>query len=275
MGLLQVMQPAMRVTVLGCGTSAGVPMVGCDCAVCTSDLPENQRMRPCLRIETRQKTGEDSGSDEAVAVVIVDTPPDFRAQCLRFGVGRVDAVLYTHAHADHIFGLDDLRLFNFRQGGDIPCYGSEHTLERLRTTFGYVFDGQPSEGGGKPSLRLVPVRDPFWVCGLRFEPVPVWHGSLEVFGFRCGEFAYVTDVSAIPDASFEALRGVRVLILGALRYRTHPTHFSVAEGLEAAARIGAEQTYFTHLNHEIDYDAPAVQLPRGVEFAYDGLSFDV
>ena len=259
----------VRVTVLGCGTSAGVPMVGCECAVCTSSVPENQRMRPCLRIETH---AEDEGE---ARVIIVDTPPDFRAQCLRFGVRRVDAVLYTHAHADHIFGLDDLRLFNFRQGSDIPCYGSEATLERLRSAFGYVFDGVPSEGGGKPSLRLESVRDPFWVSGLRFEPVPVWHGTLEVFGYRCGDFAYVTDVSAIPEESYEALRGVRVLILGALRYRTHPTHFSVDEAVEAASRIGAQRTYFTHLNHDIDYSAPAAELPRGVEFAYDGLSFDV
>ncbi|MDA8020205.1 MAG: MBL fold metallo-hydrolase [Thermoanaerobaculia bacterium] len=225
-------------------------------------------MRPSLRIETRPESGEPR-------VVIIDTPPDFRAQCLRFMIRRVDAVLYTHAHADHVFGLDDLRLFNFRQGTEIPCYGSETTLQRLRMAFGYVFDGMPSEGGGKPSLLLVPVRDPFVAAGLVFEPVPVQHGSLEVFGYRFGDFAYVTDVSAISDDSFEALAGVHTLILGALRYRPHPTHFSVEEAVRAAERIGAARTYLTHMNHDIDYSAPAVDLPPGVEFAYDGLSFDI
>jgi phosphoribosyl 1,2-cyclic phosphate phosphodiesterase len=249
---------ALRVTMMGSGTSTGVPVIGCPCAVCTSDNPRNQRWRPGLKLET------------ADGVALVDTPTDLRAQALRFGLPRVDAVIYTHPHADHVLGLDELRIFNFRQRRAIPCYGSGETLRALRRTFAYVFE-TTQEGGGKPRLDLIEVREPFPLLGLEVLPVPVWHGTMEVFGYRIGRFAYVTDVSAIPDASFDLLAGVETLILGALRYRPHPTHFTVAEALAAAARIGAPRTILTHIAHEIDHDAPAVPLPPGVEFGYDGL----
>ena len=253
---------ALRVTMLGSGTSTGVPVIGCPCAVCRSENPRNKRWRTGLKLEMEE------------GVVLVDTPTDLRAQALRFGLPRVDAVLFTHSHADHIFGLDDVRIFNFRQRAAIPCYGSEPTLTNIRRTFAYVFE-TTQEGGGKPQLDLIPVREPFEVMGLRVVPVPVWHGDTEVFGYRIGRFAYVTDCNLIPETSYRLLAGVEVLILDALRYRPHSTHFSVEEAMEAAARIGARRTILTHLAHEVDYGAPQVPLAPGVELGYDGLAFDV
>ncbi|MEM1179345.1 MAG: MBL fold metallo-hydrolase [Acidobacteriota bacterium] len=254
---------AFQITVMGCGTSTGVPVIGCDCPVCRSPDPKNKRMRSGLALRFGPR------------VILIDTSPDLRQQCLRFSVERVDAVLYTHSHADHIFGLDDLRPFNFRQDDPIACFGSAHTLGHLRRTFAYAFDGVPSEGGGKPRLITAEVEGIFEVFDLEIQALPVLHGSLEVTAYRIGPFAYVTDCHHIPDSTFEALRGTRILILDALRYEPHPTHFSVAEALDAARRIGAERTYLTHMNHDIDYNAPAVELPPGVELAYDGLTFHV
>jgi phosphoribosyl 1,2-cyclic phosphate phosphodiesterase len=241
---------------MGSGTSSGIPMIGCRCAVCTSTDPRNRRMRPGLRLDFEQGT------------VVVDTSPDFREQALRFGLERVDAVLYTHPHADHVFGLDDLRGFNFRQRSSIPCFGSESTMARLRQIFAYVFE--PSqEGGGKPQLDLVAVREPFELLGETVVPVPVEHGEMEVYGWRIGDFAVVTDVSSISEASFALLDGVR--LLAALRYRPHPTHFSIAEACAVAERIGAERTLFTHIAHDVDHADVRHPLPAGVEIGHDGL----
>lgn len=249
---------SLRVTMMGSGTSTGIPVIGCACPVCQSTNPKNRRGRPGLKIETGN------------GVFLVDTPTDLREQALRFGLPRVDAIVFTHAHADHIFGLDDVRIFNFRQGGAIPCYGSEETLGRIRRTFAYVFEaGQ--EGGGKPQLDLIPVRGPFELLGRTFVPVPVWHGEMEVFGYRTGGFAYVTDCNQIPETSFRLLEGIDILVLDALRHRSHPTHFSVEEAIGVAERIGARRTIFTHMTHDVDHDDP---LPAGVEFGYDGLVFD-
>jgi phosphoribosyl 1,2-cyclic phosphate phosphodiesterase len=252
---------AMRVTMLGSGTSTGVPVIGCTCDVCTSVNPRNKRWRPGLKLELAER------------VVLVDTPTDLREQALRFGLPRVDAVVFTHAHADHIFGLDDVRIFNFRQRSPIPCYGSAATLRAIRRIFAYAFE-QGQEGGGKPQLDLIEIGGSFPLFGQTVIPVPVWHGELEVYGYRFGTFAYVTDCNVIPEASFALLAGVEILVLDALRYRPHSTHLSVDEALQVAARIGAARTILTHLAHEIDHDAPAVALPPGVEFGYDGLVFD-
>jgi phosphoribosyl 1,2-cyclic phosphate phosphodiesterase len=252
----------VRVTMVGSGTSTGVPVIGCPCRVCTSTDPRNRRWRPGLKLEVNG------------GIVLVDTPTDLREQALRFGLPRLDAVLFTHAHADHIFGLDDIRIFNFRQHNAIPCYGSAEALQAIRRTFSYVFE-RTQAGGGKPQLELLEVREPFRLLGREIIPVPVWHGEMEVFGYRLGPFAYVTDCNRIPDESFELLAGVEVLILDALRYRPHSTHFSVGEAIAVAQRIGSSRTIFTHLAHEIDYGDPQVPLPPGVEFGYDGLTFDV
>lgn len=252
----------MRVTVTGSGTSSGVPLPACRCAVCTSDNPRNRRLRPGLLIELEKGT------------IAVDTSPDFREQMLRHQVTRLDAVLYTHAHADHIFGFDDLRAFNFVTGRSIPCYGSEETLQRIRKTFDYAFEG-PNEGGGIPQVFLHPVEGPFELLGVTTVPIPVWHGSMLVFGYRLGAFALVTDVKAIPESSWTLLDGVEVLILSALRYRPHPTHFNFEEAIAAAKRIGARQTYLTHLAHDVDHGRLEVKLPPGVEVAYDGLCLEL
>jgi phosphoribosyl 1,2-cyclic phosphate phosphodiesterase len=253
---------ALRVTMLGSGTSTGVPVIACTCAVCTSDEPRNRRWRPGLKIETGR------------GVLLVDTSTDLREQALRFGLERVDGVLFTHAHADHIFGLDDVRIFNFRQQAAIPCYGSAETLAAIRRIFAYAFEATQA-GGGKPQLDLIEVREPFQVLGQAVVPVPVWHGEMEVFGYRFGSFAYVTDCNLIPESSLRLLEGVETLILDALRYRPHSTHFSIQEAVEAAARIGASRTVLTHLSHEVDYAAPQFPLPEGVELGYDGLVLDV
>jgi phosphoribosyl 1,2-cyclic phosphate phosphodiesterase len=252
----------MRVTMVGSGTSTGVPVIACSCKVCTSADPRNKRWRPGLKLEVNG------------GIVLVDTPTDLREQALRFGLPRLDAVLFTHAHADHIFGLDDIRIFNFRQRNAIPCYGSAETLQAIRRTFSYVFE-RTQAGGGKPQLDLLEVREPFRLLGREIIPVPVWHGDMEVFGYRLGRFAYVTDCNRIPDESFALLAGVEVLILDALRYRPHSTHFSVEEAFAVAERVGPKRTILTHLAHEIDYGDPRVPLPPGVEFGYDGLTFDV
>lgn len=253
---------SLTVTLLGSGTSTGVPVIGCTCAVCTSANPRNRRLRPGLKLETER------------GVALVDTPTDLREQALRFGLPRLDAVIYTHPHADHIFGLDDIRIFNFRQRAPIPCYGSRETLRALRRTFAYVFE-ETQEGGGKPQLDLIEIRGPFELLGREVVPVPVRHGEMEVYGYRLGAFAYVTDCSVIPEESYRLLAGVEVLILDALRYRPHATHFSVAEAVAAAARIGAARTILTHLAHDVDYGRPEETLPPGVELGYDGIRFDV
>ncbi len=253
---------SLRVTMLGSGTSTGVPVIACTCAVCTSTNPRNRRSRPGLKLEING------------CILLVDTPTDLREQALRFGLPRLDGVLFTHAHADHIFGLDDIRIFNFRQRHAIPCYGSAATLQAIRHIFSYVFE-RTQAGGGKPQLDLRDVREPFRLVGREIVPIPVWHGEMEVFGYRLGGFAYVTDCNRIPDESLELLAGVEVLILDALRYRPHSTHFSLQEAVEMAGRIGAKRTIFTHLAHDIDYGNLQMELPPGMELGYDGLAFEV
>ena len=249
------------VTVLGSGTSMGVPTIGCGCAVCHSDDPRDRRTRPSVMIEW------------AGHRIVIDSGPDFREQAVRERIDRLDAVLYTHGHADHILGLDDLRPLTYPRvtgGGRLPLYASPETAGVLQSVFRYVFDDN-YKYGGLAKVELRGIAGPFELLDLRVVPVPVIHGDVEIIGYRIGHFAYLTDFSAVPEASIAMLRGVRVIFLDALRHLPHPTHSTVENSLQIAARIGAAQTYFTHISHDVEHRAAEPVLPPGVRLAYDGL----
>jgi phosphoribosyl 1,2-cyclic phosphate phosphodiesterase len=258
---------SLKVTLLGTGTSHGVPMIGCDCSVCRSPDPRDRRTRPSILIE--------SGRDEAVRNILVDTSTDLRAQALAHGVTRVDAIMFTHSHADHVFGLDEVRRFNMLQRGSIPCYADRQTSADLRRMFAYIFNPPAELGGGIPKIALFQIAGPFVLGGLDVIPVPIMHGLRQILGFRVGSFAYLTDCSRIPEASWPLLFGVRTLVLDALRDRPHPTHFTVGEALEVVARLAPERAYFTHIAHDLAHAATCARLPRGVELAYDGLVLEI
>lgn len=244
--------------VLGSGTSHGVPMIACDCPVCTSSNPRNQRTR-CSVLLVREGYH-----------LLVDTATDFRQQALRERIGRVDAVLYTHSHADHIFGLDDLRRYNYSQPGPIPIYSRRDVLDDLRHVFSYIFN--PSQkGGGIPRIELLALEGPTRLGPFLVEPLPVFHGRLEINAYRFGDLAYVTDVSRIPPASMERLAGVRTLILDALRYQPHPTHFNLDQAIAVVELLKPERAFFTHIAHNFDHDAVNAQLPPHIRLAHDGL----
>jgi phosphoribosyl 1,2-cyclic phosphate phosphodiesterase len=255
---------AARVTFLGTGTSHGVPMIGCACATCRSTDPRDRRLRPSIHVDVPGR-----------ASILVDTATDLRQQALLYGVTRVDAVIYTHAHADHMLGLDELRRFNAIQGGSIPCYADARTWENLRKTFFYVFDGVVRQGGGIPQLEARQITQPFDVAGVHVVPVPLIHGRTPILGLRFGSFAYLTDCSAIPDESWPLVTGVDTLVIDALRHKPHPTHFTVAEALVAVERIAPRRAYFTHMCHDLPHAETCARLPAGVELAYDGLVLDV
>lgn len=251
----------LTIKVLGSGTSHGVPMIGCDCPVCTSNDPRDKRTRPSITISDGDTT------------LLVDTSPELRLQCLANDVRRVDAVLYTHYHIDHVAGMDELRRFNWLQDSAIPCFGQPATLDRLRSMFPYVFEEASEYPSAIPRLRLhliEPGAPGFDVGGLRVTPIPLLHGRLPILGFRVGNFAYCTDVSEIPGESWPLLRGLDVLILDALRRRPHPTHFNLEQAVEHAKRIGAGQTYFTHIAHELGHAETNAELPKGMALAFDG-----
>ena len=263
----------MRVTVLGSGTSHGVPAIGCDCEVCRSPDPRDKRTRPSILIEIGP--GAVPAFAGAVRSILIDTSTDLRTQALAAGLRRVDAILFTHAHADHVFGLDDVRRFNQIQKGAIACFADGDTLASLRSMFAYVFEPPKQIGGGLPQLSLFRIAGPFLLGGAEILPVPLFHGKLPVLGFRIGSFAYLTDCNRIPDESLALLGGVRTLIIDALRMRPHSTHFSVAEATAMAARIGAERAFFTHISHDLGHVATNASLPDGVQLAYDGLVLEI
>jgi phosphoribosyl 1,2-cyclic phosphate phosphodiesterase len=264
----------LRVVLLGTGTSHGVPMIACDCPVCRSTDPRDRRTRPSVLIEIRESRSNQA-SARAVRNILVDTSTDLRAQALACGVTRVDAILFTHSHADHIMGLDEIRRYNVTQRTSIPCFADDATSADLRRTFSYVFDPPAARGGGVPQLTLFRLVGALTLGGIEIQPVPLLHGHRQILGFRFGSFAYLTDCSRIPEASWPLLAGVRTLVVDALRERPHPTHFSVPEALEVAARLGAERTFFTHICHDLPHAATCARLPPGVQLAYDGLVLDI
>ena len=253
----------LSITVLGSGTSVGVPMIGCHCAVCNSEDPRDNRLRPSIHV----KYG-DRG-------VLIDTTPDFRQQALRSRIERVDAILFTHSHADHVMGLDDVRPFNYRQGGVIPIYGSADTIDSIRHGFRYIFDEHATESS-RP--RLVPhVFDsaPIDLFGMEFLPIPLRHGKGVVYGFRFGRAAYLTDHSDIPEESMRMLCGLDVLFLDALRHRPHPTHSTVERSLQSVEKLAPRRAFFTHICHDLPHAETNASLPENVRLAYDGLEIEV
>jgi phosphoribosyl 1,2-cyclic phosphate phosphodiesterase len=253
----------VKIRVLGSGTSSGVPTIGCSCEVCRSTDPRDTRLRPSILIRHLDRN------------IVIDTTPDFRAQVLRAGIQRLDAIVYTHGHADHILGLDDVRPFNYHQGGRIPIYASRAAFAIIERVFAYVFDNRERKTH-VPQLEVNLIDDaPFDVAGLRFEPIPLTHGKDTIFGFRFGNVAYLTDHSEIPESSLDRLRGLDVLFLDALRHRPHPTHSTVAASVEIARRVQPARTYFTHMCHDLGHAATEASLPPGIFLAYDGLEIDV
>lgn len=251
----------MKAIILGSGTSTGVPMVGCGCRVCSSDDPRDKRTRASLLIRHEGRN------------ILVDTSTDLRRQALREGIDRVDAVLFSHAHADHVNGIDDLRGFHFLHREVVPCFASRPTLDILAKGFGYVF--KEYEGSGyTPILHPSEIDGPFDLFGLRVIPVPLVHGRTSALGYRIGGFAYLTDCSAIPETSLPLLEGLDLLIMDGLRWTPHPFHFNIEAAIEAARRLGPQRTILTHLSHEVAYK-DGVKLPDGVGFAYDGMGFDL
>jgi phosphoribosyl 1,2-cyclic phosphate phosphodiesterase len=253
----------VKITVLGSGTSVGVPTIGCHCAVCTSTDPRDNRLRPSILISY-------DGYN-----VLVDTTPDFRTQALRAGLDHLSAVIFTHAHADHVMGLDDVRPFNFRQSGEIPIYAAPETMAAVRRCFPYIFDRVETKTN-------VPHIDPrlidgsaFDLFGLEFLPIPILHGRQTIYGFRFGNAAYLTDHSEIPESSMQLLRGLDVIFLDALRYKPHPTHSTVERSTKTVETLGVRRAFFTHICHDLGHERAESMLPPHIRLAYDGLELVV
>ncbi len=250
----------------------GVPTLGCACPVCTSDDPRDRRLRPSALLHWNEP-----GIGGHHRVVVIDTGPDFRQQALHAGLNRVDAVFYTHSHADHILGLDDLRPLSFamfKESGPIPLYATEDTAESLRHTYDYTF-APDATYINRARVELNLLGDCARIHGVDFVRVPLFHGPLAISGFRFGNTAYLTDVSAIPESSFSLLEGLEHLVLSALRHKPHPSHATVEQALGWSHRIGAHYTWLTHIAHELGHEETNRTLPEGVELAYDGLTLPV
>jgi phosphoribosyl 1,2-cyclic phosphate phosphodiesterase len=255
--------PGLKITVLGSGTSVGVPTIGCHCDVCTSADPRDNRLRPSILVSYDGHK------------VLIDTTPDFRTQALRARIDRLDAVVFTHAHADHIMGLDDVRPFNFRQKHRIPIYAAADTMASIQRCFRYIFDGAEKESNvPKLEARLIDGAA-FDLFGVEFLPIPVLHGSQTIHGFRFGDAAYLTDHSDIPEESMERLRGLDVLFLDALRFKPHPTHSTVDRSIRTVEQLAPRRAFFTHICHDLAHERTERLLPPNVRLAYDGLEIQV
>ncbi len=252
----------MKITILGCATSTGVPMIGCTCSVCCSSSPKNKRLRSSVFIKIKETN------------ILIDSSPDLRCQALKNNITRVDVVLYTHSHADHTHGIDDLRTFNFINKNVIRCFGNQLTVDNIKSTFRYIFEDIPVFGG-RPKLEITPVDKSFTFEDICIVPIEIMHASWIILGYRIGNFAYLTDCSGIPESSMKKLEGLDLLIIGALRYRKHPAHFNVEEALEHIERISPKRAVLTHMGHELDYFELKERLPKGVEPGYDGLTFEL
>ena len=250
-----------HITVLGSGTSSGVPTIGCSCAVCQSTDPRDKRLRPSILLRYGGRN------------VVIDTTPDFRAQVLRAGISRLDAILYTHAHADHILGLDDVRPFNYRQKERIPVYATEDTLAAIQRVFAYAFDADPQSTVPKLDLHVMQ-DESFDLFDAQFTPIRLAHGNSTVFRFRFGATAYLTDHSGIPDESMDKLSGLDVLFLDALRHRPHPTHSTVEQCLKWVDQLKPKRVFLTHMCHDLGHQQTEAQLPAHVRLAYDGLEIE-
>lgn len=260
---------SLKITVLGSGTSSGVPTIGCSCDVCHSTDPRDKRLRPSILISL-------SGDNQPGRNIVIDTTPDFRQQVLRAGIDRLDAIVYTHGHADHILGLDDVRPFNYHQKAAVPIYVSRPAFAIIERIFRYAFDNKVRKTGiPKLDVNLID-ETPFELHGLSFQPIPLMHGDDTIFGFRFGGVAYLTDHNEIPQSSIERLQGLDVLFLDALRHKPHPTHSTVQHSIETALALRAKRTFFTHMSHDAGRHAVTeATLPPGVLLAYDGLEIEV
>ena len=252
----------MRLTILGSGSSHGSPVIGCTCETCTSDDPRNARYRASALVEVDGRA------------FLIDTGPELRLQALRAGLRRIDAVLYTHFHADHVHGLDDLKSFNAALGGALPCYGNTQTGAVLRDRFEYAFAGTPWVGL-IPHLTFEVVDDPFELLGVPITPIDLQHGRIRSHGWRIGGLAYLTDANDIPPSSLARLHGLDLLVIDGLRPRPHPTHYSIGEAVAVAERLRPQRALLTHMNHNVEYNRESAGLPDGVALAYDGLVLDL
>ena len=245
---------------LGCATSTGVPIAGCKCAVCTSDNPKNKRTRSSIFIKKKNVN------------LLIDSSTDLRCQSLLNNINRIDAVLYTHSHADHTHGIDDLRSFNFINRMSINCYGNELTVNNMKSNFTYIFDDFPA-AGGKPRLNFKIVTKKFSFKGVQITPVDINHANWIILGYRIGNMAYLTDCSGIPDSSLKKLKNLDLLFLGALRYRPHVAHYSVEQAVEIIKKINPKRAVLTHMGHELEYNELNSKLPNNIEPGYDGMTF--
>jgi len=248
-------------TVLGSGTSMGVPTIGCQCRVCSSTDPRDHRTRPSIMLEYDARC------------VLIDTTPDFRQQAIRESIRRLDAIVYTHAHADHILGLDDIRPLSFKNAERIPLYAHQPTAHAVQHIFSYIFD-EESEYGARARVQMHHIEGTIELFGAQFEPIRIIHGSAEIHGYRFGSAAYLTDFSEIPPESMERLRGLDILFLDALRHRPHPTHSTVANSLRLVEELQPRRAFFTHICHDLPHEETNRSLPEHVRLAHDGLKLE-